>query len=206
MLRKVCWYVVLVCFVISAIPGDVLADRKRLLKPSEKAKAESKPVNISESKHMLTGFLSVGKLTGEITEQISESKDQLFYGFGFGYEYYLQPKIGVGAEIRLHWLSTPEENTNRITNTENRIFAIYRIKPKAEKTVYLKGGVGTSDINNAFWVAKKRTQLRLSVGYLAYSTGKTNTRLELSFSRMLKGSDSDNIDYICFDIGMGLAL
>lgn len=210
MLRKLLLLTFLVCFTLAAIPGDAMADRTRLKKPSEKRKSE--PARISESRHMLTGFLAIGKLTGEVTNHVAEGKDELLYGFGFGYEYYLRPKIGFGGELRFLWLSTPEENADQIKSTEFRAFAIYRFRPTSAKTFYLKGGIGASTVKNAGWSVRDRTQVRLALGYLLFGSGRFNTRIELSFNRMLSTSDrlssqaGYEVDYIALDIGLGLPL
>lgn len=211
MLRNVVLLTILACFALAAIPGDVMADRKRLKKPSEKAK--SNPATINESRNMITGFLVAGKLTGKITEYIEDNKDEILYGLGLGYERYLSPQLGLGAELRLLWLSKMNVLPDQVRSSEYRLFTIYRFRPKATRTMYLKAGAGITTGSMGDRANATRTQFRLAVGVLSFTSGKFNTRMEFSFNRLLHRTGEDlyagitfpfAVDYFALDIGLGL--
>lgn len=214
MLRNVVFLTILICFTLAAIPGEVMADRKRLKKPSEKAKSKTAKIhNPHENRNMITGYLVVGKLTGKITEEIENNKDEILYGVGFGYERYLRPKLGLGVEFRLLWLSKMNILPDQVKSTEYRLFTVYRFNPKSSRMLYVKGGAGVTTGTMGDRANATRTQIRLAVGLISYTSGKLNTRMEISFNRMLHRSGEDlyagitfpyAVDYVALDIGLGL--
>ena len=212
MFRKVLILTSLICFSMSAIPGDALADRKRLKKPSEKRGSE--PVKIHNTRNMLIGFVCAGKLLGKITDYVQETKDQLPYGFGLGYEHYVRSDFGIGIEMRMLWLSPPVEDLDQIRSTEYRIFGVYRFRPEASKTLYAKFGIGQSNGKSKISddeITVSRTHLRLGIGLIVYSSSKFNTRIEFSYNSMLHPDGEEiygrdrfpySLNYIALDAGL----
>jgi len=199
---------------LSCLSTGVQAQRKRGYKP------DTKPCRISESKHMVVGFFSAGKLTGEAADLEPELKDRIVYGFGLSYEHYLRPKIGIGFEGKVLWKSVPGDYYGSLRATNLGLSGIYRFRPTLRRTFYLKGGLGysTGSVSVSAGSRKgagRRTHARLGIGLLSYTSGATNTRLELSYNILFYDSSSTgdlggwgpfDINYIGVDFGIGLPL
>lgn len=217
MCRRTVSIFILVLIILAGATGDCLAYRKRGKQPNKK------PPRIFQTRFSLDLKLTGGFVVGGASDAIGkmegdEWKYKMLYGGGLSLEYYYRPQYAVCFNVEALWKNLPGEGYGSIRIFTYSAAWMYRFTPKKYYSFYFRPELGlitgkAPDFNLGLGT---HFFFRLGFGLFRYTSGWTNTRLEVYY-KMASSSGYEvkwfgvhevnyNAECICLEVGFGIPL